>query len=216
MNQLLFSCTCLCYVISYLARACSPSARLRVPPQAGGAKATQSERLALPFAPGKCFVCSWKIIKNDHSWLQTPEIDLQMFSRNRSGTKIYNSERIVTSRILGILVQCVASRHVLYHTPATDNISAIPGTSLSPKRSRTLPSPLGMTWSIQCSMFGTTDTSNLQRFNGKNGLSLKFSGLPKACHKEALQKLCKTEREWDQNMSKSGRKDEADSLDLII
>ena len=57
-------------------------------------------------------------------------------------------------------------------------------------------------------------TRNLQRFNGKNGLSLKFGSLPKACHKEALQKHCKTEREWDQNMSKSGRKD--DSLDLII
>lgn len=73
---------------------------------------------------------------------------------NRSGTKIYNSEWIVTSRIL---VQRVVSRHVLYHTPATDSISAVPGTSLSPKRSRTLPSPLGMAWSIQCSMFGTTD-----------------------------------------------------------
>ena len=57
MNQILFSCTYLYYVSSYLGRACSPFARLRVPPQAGGAKATQSERLALPFAPGKSREC---------------------------------------------------------------------------------------------------------------------------------------------------------------
>lgn len=36
---------------------------------------------------------------------------------NRSGTKIYNSAWILTSRILGILVQCVVSLHVLYHAP---------------------------------------------------------------------------------------------------
>ena len=62
--------------------------------------------------------------------------------------------------------------------------------------------------------------SNFQRFNArKNRLSLKLSSLPKACHKEALQKLCRTEgsnhdKILTEKWSRSVRFDHLD-LDLI-
>ncbi len=137
-----------------------------------------------------------------------------------------------------LLLQCIVSV-MFFSTPRNwshMNVSAIPGTSLSPKRSRTLPSPLGMTWSTQCYMFGTTGTSHnqchicLDHFTVL--ISSSFDTIPISVQR--LQKMASAlssavfrkratkkpfrsfAKQKDQIMTKSWRKNEADRLDLII
>lgn len=176
----MFSCTYLYYVISYLGMACSPFARLRVPPQAGGAKATQSERLALPFAPGKSRECGShprqknasfiheKWSRMTISWPQIPEIDCkcsqwivpaQRFTiQNESSHPAFLSNVLCPVMFFTTPPQLIASppfQEPLCHPSARGpchHLWAWPGASSAPCLA-----PL---------------TCNLQRFNGKNGLSL--------------------------------------------